>query len=290
MKRFRGHVVAALALIPCASCARDGFIAPAGPISSQQLWHFGYIVGFVSIVVVPVFLFLPWVLWKYRLSSTDTEYRPDWTFSWIFEIAIWGVPVLIVAALSWQTWAMTHRLDPYRRIDARAAPPLRVQAIGYDWKWLFIYPDEGIATVNRLVVPQGRNVAFSLTADGPMMSFMVPRLGGQIYAMAGMTTQLHLVADREGHFTGLNTQYNGKGFARQRFQVTAMSPTAFDHWVTKAHAAPALDVEALGRLSRPSVMKKPLVFGQIPQDLFRNVVAKYHHGHRVNASDAEASR
>lgn len=281
MRRLSRCATALIALLPGVAFAKGGLFAPAGPVASQQLWHFGYITALVSIVVVPVFLFLPWVLWRYRLGQTDSEYRPDWTFSWTFEIAIWGIPVLIVAALSWQTWAMTHALDPYRPVETGATKPLRVQAIGYEWKWLFIYPDQGIATVDRLVVPQGRDIAFSLTADGPMMSFMVPRLGGQIYAMAGMTTQLHLVARREGRFDGLNTQYNGKGFAQQRFEVDALSEAAFADWITKAHAAPPLNGAVLESLSHPSVIGSPLVFGKVPSRTFDGVLAKYHDGRQA---------
>ena len=154
---------------------------------------------------------------------------------------------------------------------------MEVQVVGLDWKFLFIYPDQGVASVNELVVPAGREIAFTITADGPMMSFMVPRLGGQIYAMAGMETQLHLVAGEEGDFRGLNTQFNGRHFHEQKFVLRAVDEARFEAWLERVRRAPALDGERYAALARPSVVPRPLAFGRTAPDLFEAIVGKYHH-------------
>jgi len=281
MRRVLAPALAPLLLLPGCRAAPDGVIAPAGPVAAAQFDHLLFILALVLIVVVPVFLFLPWVLWRYRFGRKDAPYRPDWTFSRPLEFLIWGVPVVIVAVLAWQTWHQTHRLDPYRPLDGTA--PLRIQAVGLNWKWLFIYPEQDIATVNELVIPQGRDLALQLTADGPMMSFMIPRLGGQIYAMAGMTTQMHLAADREGTFSGLNTQYNGPGFAQQRFRVRSVSEAEFAAWSAQARSRPPLGHAALAQLADPSTVGAPIVFGSVEPGLFQSVVAKYHTGKQAPA-------
>ncbi|QWC56726.1 cytochrome ubiquinol oxidase subunit II [Erythrobacter sp. 3-20A1M] len=271
-----------IALTGCAQVHSGGMLDPAGPVAQVQRDHFLIVVALVAIVIVPVFLALPWILWRYRLSRKSTDYKPDWDFDRRIEWVIWGVPVLVVAVLAAVLWINVHRIDPYRPLALQGvpqgAPPLPVQAVGLDWKWLFIYPEQGIATVDELVVPAGRDIAFDLTADGPMMSFYVPRLGGQIYAMAGMRTQLHLAADAPGGFRGLNTQYNGVDFHRQSFRVRALPPREFAAWAARARSAPPLDVARYAKLVEPSVTARPLVFGRVEPDLFAKVIGKYEGG------------
>lgn len=272
---FIALLVSPLALSGC-SWSNDGLLGASGPIAELQRDHLLSITGIALVVVLPVLICLPIILWRYRFGRKDSEYRPDWNFAWGWEAAIWGVPVVIVAILSWNLWHQTHRLDPYHRLD-KARPPLHVQVIGMDWKWLFLYPEQGVASVNELVVPAGREVAFTLTADGPMMSFMVPRLGGQIYAMAGMETKMHLAADKPGSYRGLNTQYNGENFHAQKFILRAVSSREYNQWLSRAKTAPGLSEAGYARLARPSVIDEPMLFGSSPDRLFDRVIAKFHH-------------
>ena len=190
-----------------------GVVNHAGPVAAEQ-WHLYLIVGAVLVFVAgPVLLLVPLIAWHYRLSNKGDAYRPDWGFSWPLEILVWIPPIGIVIGLAFLLWSATHRLDPYRPLTA-AQPPVEVQVVALDWKWLFIYPDEGVATVNQLVIPVGRPVHLSLTSGTVMQSLLIPQLAGQIYAMAGMKTQLNLAASRAGVFRGQNTQFNGRGWRR----------------------------------------------------------------------------
>lgn len=281
MKRIGANFRAAtgvLLIFAISSCAwpEQGFFAAAGPLAEIQRWHFLFVTGLVAIVILPLFVALPIVLWRYRLKGGAGVYRPEWDFDWRYEVLIWGLPVVIVAILGIVLWQKAHQIDPYARIDPAGPPPIPVQAVALDWKWLFIYPQQGIASVNELVVPAGREVALTLTADGPMASMLVPRVGGQIYAMAGMETRLHLLAQQPGDYRGLNTQYTGQGFDRQHFTYRALSPQAYTAWMASARQAPPLDTAAYTRLSQPSSQSAPELFGKSPPGLFDAIVEKYH--------------
>lgn len=269
---------AALLTLALGGCARPdiGIISPAGKIASAEFHHMILVALVVMIVIVPLFVGLPWVMWRYRWGSKNAPYRPDWSFSWPLEILIWGVPVLIVGFLGWKLWDHTHQLDPYRSLGGK---PVQVEVVGLDWKWLFIYPQQGIATVNELVIPQHRDISLRLTADGPMMSFIVPRLAGQIYAMGGMVTQLHLEADKTGNFYGRNTQYDGNGFAKQRFVVKSVDARGFRDWVAGAKGKPPLSLAAYDKLAQASVARKASVYGSVTPDLFARIIAKYNPSH-----------
>lgn len=260
-----------------ADCSGSGhsLLSPAGLIAQIQQDHLIQTVLIVSVVIVPVFIALPILLWRYRLARQNA-YSPEWRFAWAPEFVIWGVPVVIVGFLGFSLWHTLHRIDPYRPLGTGTEPPLHVQVVGLDWKFLFIYPGEGIASVNELVIPAGRQIAFDITADGPMMSFMVPRLGGQIYAMAGMRTKLHLIADAPGSYRGLNTQYNGQNFARQKFELKAVGPDEYRQWVRSSRNGPALDMARYAALAKPSVIDRPLRFGRVDDGLFGSIVAAYH--------------
>ena len=266
----------ALLLSGCAQWPQEGLFAAAGPAAAFQREQFFVVTALVALVIVPLFIALPWVLWRFRLRGGKGPYRPDWAFSRLMEVLIWGLPVLIVAALGVILWHSARKADPYRPIAVSAQPPLHVQAVALDWKWLFIYPQEQVASVGRLVVPAGREVTLSLTADGPMASLLVPRLGGQIYAMAGMTTRLHLASGPAGDYRGMNTQYTGKGFDRQRFTYSAVGPAQFSAWLASARAAPALNADTYDRLAQPSVPDRPILFSAPQSGLFLQIVAKYH--------------
>lgn len=228
------------------------------------------------IVVVPVLAGTPWLLWRYRRRRGNrADYRPGWTFSWPLELLAWGVPIVIVAVLGVLVWTRSHQLDPYRPLPS-GQTPLTVQVVGLDWKWLFIYPAQHIATVDQLALPAGRPVHLELTSDTVMLSLLIPRLAGQIYAMAGMKTQQWLQADTPGRFTGENTQYNGRGFQDQRFHAIAMRPAQFRRWVnTVSRTGTPLDCRRYRQLARASEVDAPRFYRDPAPGLFDWVIAKY---------------
>lgn len=254
----------------CRLLCAPTFLHGAGPSAAQTAQLFWIVLGAMLIVVVPVLVLTPIIAWRYRLRGTAT-YTPGWDSSRLLEGVVWGVPVLIVLTLSVVLWSATHRLDPYRPIAA-AQPPLDVDVVGMDWKWLFLYPQARVASINVVVVPVGRPLRLHLTSATVMQSFLVPELGGQIYAMAGMTTQLNLLATRSGAFAGQNTQFNGPGFPRQRFRVLAVSPAAFDRFVARAKTAPRLDPLRTAIIARQSTFERPRLFSDVPPDLFRTIL------------------
>ena len=201
-------------------------------------------------VALPVFVVTPWFAWRYRYGAKSSRYTPKWEFHGLLEIACWGGPMVIVALLGALLWRSTHALDPYKPL-ASSQPALRVQVIGYDWKWLFIYPDEGVASIGELAFPAGRQLAMQLTSATVMQSLLIPSLGSQIYAMGGMVTQLHLEAAKPGRFMGENTMYNGNGFSQEKFTAVAMTPHEFQAWVRKVRASGVLmNAAALAAISK----------------------------------------
>lgn len=275
----RGRPLAALlaaAAFSLPGCTlRHSFLNPAGPIASAEKHLFMYVVLLMLIVIVPVFVFTPFVAWYYWRKRNRGAYRPQWAFSWPLEILAWGVPFLIVIFIGVKVWIKAHTLDPYRTITS-SLPPLEVEVVGLDWKWLFIYPEQGIATVNVLAVPSGRPVHLWLTSDTVLLSLLIPRLVGQVYAMPGMTTQLNFEASHPGRYLGENTQYNGQGFVHQRFTTLALPSPGFGAWVQQVRAQGGkLDQAAYGRLARRDVQKAPLYFSEVPSHFFGSVVGRY---------------
>ena len=246
----------------------------AGPIAASQ-WHLYVIVGIVlAFVAGPVLLLTPLIAWHYRLSNKHSAFRPKWNFSWTLEGFIWIPPIGIVIGLSFVLWHYTHTLDPYRPIVSNQ-PVLEVQAVALDWKWLIIYPDQRIAAVDQMVIPVGRPVHISLTSGTVMQSLLIPQLAGQIYAMAGMTTQLNLAASRPGVYRGENTQYNGAGFQNEKLDVIALSAADYDHWVARVSAsAHPLNTTTLAELFRRSSQPQPILYSSIPQHLFQRILAQ----------------
>jgi cytochrome o ubiquinol oxidase subunit 2 len=265
-------VLALPLLLGGCAALRLGVVNHAGPVAAGQ-WHLYLIVAVVLIfVAAPVLLLVPLIAWHYRLSNKGDAYRPDWGFSWPLELLIWVPPTGIVIGLAFLLWSTTHRLDPYRPLAGRQ-PPIEVQVVALDWKWLFIYPDARVASVNRLVIPVGRPVHLSLTSGTVMQSFQIPQLAGQIYAMAGMRTQLNFAASRTGVFRGQNTQYNGRGFQDQKFDVIATPPAAYRRWLERARTgARPFDRTARAQLIASSIVPAPQLFSTIPPDLFGSML------------------
>jgi cytochrome o ubiquinol oxidase subunit II len=286
--RWAGLATSFLLLSGCAD-RRQSFLTPDGPVAILQ-YHYLWLITLITLIVVaPVIIGVPVLAWRYRYSNTNARYAPHWDFSATLEWLMWAVPAAIVIVLSVFVWNYTHQLDPYRAI-ASDKPPLRVQVVGLDWKWLFIYPDYHIATVGELAFPQDRPVSMTLTTDTVMQSFMIPALGGQIYAMPGMVTKLNLAANHTGDFEGMNSQYNGDGFHAQHFQAVAMTPQDFSRWVKDAQQnGAALDAanykilserstpeQVRARLGNLSMPKRVTFFNNAAPDVFMNIVMRYH--------------
>ena len=247
---------------------------PKGPITLIERDLLFTAFGLMLIVVIPVFLMAFVFVWFYRPASKHDVYKPDWGYSVWMDGLVWLVPAAIVIAIGTLVWEYTHRLDPYRNIDS-AERPLEVQVVAQDWKWLFLYPEQGVAVVNELAFPSARPLSLRITSDTVMNSLLIPALGGQIYAMAGMETRLHLLADEPGRFAGRNMQYSGDGFANQYFEAIAMSDQDFEAWVAKARQSPdSLDAAAYEQLAKPSELHPVTYYAAFEPDLFARIIAK----------------
>ncbi len=233
------------------------------------------------LIIVPVIALTILFAWRYRASNTKATYTPDWDHSTQLELVIWGAPLLIIIALGLVTWISTHTLDPYqplRRLDAErdlpaGVQPLEVEVVALDWKWLFIYPEQGIATVNDLAAPVDRPIRFHITASTVMNSFYIPALAGQIYAMPGMQTTLSAVINKAGDYDGMSANYSGGGFSNMRFKFHGVDQAGFNAWVAQAKASPlALDRPAYLALEQPSKKVPVQRFGTVTEKLFDAVV------------------
>ena len=274
-----------------AHAAAITFIVPHGPVAEVQR---GYLIDFcllLTIVVLPVLVATPWFAWRYRYGNASRPYRPWWSFSWPLEIIVWGIPFGVVVVLAVWLWRGAHALDPYAPI-ASAKPSLQVDVVGYDWKWLFIYPTLHIASLGEFALPDDRPVSMRLTTETVMQSFFIPALGSQIYAMAGMVTRLHLKANGTGPLRGENTQYNGKGFHEQKFTAVAMTPDDFSTWVKKVRVQGlpmtpktynTIRQETTLHQTRKTLNAKPakydaVYFNNVSPNLFKNIVQSFHGG------------
>ena len=227
------------------------------------------------LVVVPVIVMTFLFAWKYRASNKNAVYTPKWSHSTKIEVAVWTIPVLIIIALGYITYKSTHSLDPYRPIESDVKP-VTIEVVALDWKWLFIYPEQGIATVNKIVFPAHTPVNFRITSDAVMNSFFIPGLGGQIYAMAGMTTKLHLIADRNAEMDGISANYSGAGFTGMKFKAIATSQEDFDAWVSEVKKAPKqLEAAEYAALAKPSQNNPVELYSSVTPNLFQTIVDKY---------------
>ncbi len=229
------------------------------------------------IVIIPVLGLLFFFAWKYRApknGESGARYEPEWEHSVLDEVVWWAVPIEIVLVLAALTWISTHKLDP-RKPLASNVPPLTIEVVALPWKWLFIYPAQGIATVNYLEIPTDTPINFAITADAPMNSFWIPALGGQIYAMTGMTNPLSLIANEPGTYQGLSANYSGQGFADMRFAVQAVSTQSFEEWVASTSAsASTLSTQAYQLLAAAGTTT-PATFAHTDSGLFDAILSKY---------------
>jgi cytochrome o ubiquinol oxidase subunit 2 len=256
-------------------CSSIVLFDPRGPIGDAQRFIILTATALMLIVVIPVFIMFLLFTRRYRASNTEAAYTPKWTYSKKIDLVIWLVPVAIVMALAILAWVETHRLDPYKPIYP-SIKPTRIEAVSLDWKWLFIYPDQHIAAVNQLVFPVKVPVSFRITSDTVMTSFFIPQLGSQIYAMAGMQTLLHLMADEPGVYFGQNQQFSGRGFADMNFKAIALSREEFEAWVQKAKQSPdTLDQARFEALRKPSAGYPVTYFSSVKPGLFDSIIRKY---------------
>jgi cytochrome o ubiquinol oxidase subunit II len=257
-------------------CA-GGVLQPKGPIGAAGAKILLNAVGIMSVIVVPTIVALVVIGWWFRASNTRARYQPSFVYSGRLEIIVWSIPILVIMFLSGLTWIGSHQLDPYEPIAAKANdPPLEVQVVSLDWKWLFIYPQQRIAGVNELVIPVGTPVHFFLTSATVMNQFFVPQLGSMIATMNGMQTQLWLAADHPGDFYGLSAQYSGDGFSGMNFTVRAVTQDDFPRWVaaTQKQSGPVLDRNGYFDLLRESCNVKPFTYSSADPNLFHAVVTQ----------------
>ena len=267
---LRWPAVGAAVLV--ASCQPAGILDPQGPVASAERLLLINSTAIMLVVVVPVVLATLAVAWWYRSANPRASRGSDESYEGRIEFVIWSIPALIVILLGGVIWIGSHQLDPRAPIPADAKP-LRVDVVALDWKWLFIYPDQGIAAVNQLVVPVGTPIDFRLTSATVMNSFFIPQLGSQIYTMGGMTTHLNLLADRPGEYPGFSANFSGDGFAEMRFLAKAVPAGNFDAWVAQARgAASALDDAGYAQLAKPSIGVPPGTYRSVEPNLFERII------------------
>lgn len=256
-------------------------MSPSGDIAMQQRDLIVVATVLMLLIVLPVMALTAWFAWHYRASNTRAEYDPEWNHSTQLELWIWSAPLLIIIALGAVTWISTHTLDPFRKLDriaeGRPVPqdvkPLKVQVVALDWKWLFIYPEHGVASVNEMAAPVDVPIEFEITSSTVMNAFYVPALAGMIYAMPAMKTQLHAVINRPGDYEGFSANYSGEGFSHMRFRFKGMDGAGFDAWVANLRDNPAeLGRDAYLALEKPSSREPVRHYGRVMAGLFDAVV------------------
>ncbi|MFA6916106.1 MAG: ubiquinol oxidase subunit II [Parachlamydiales bacterium] len=245
---------------------------PKGIIALKEKKLMLIATALMLIVVIPVFILTVYVAWKYRAGNTKAEYDPNWNHSILAETVWWGFPFIIIAILSVYAYESSHELDPYRPLQSETKP-LRIQVVALQWKWLFIYPEQNVATVNFIQFPEKTPINFEISADAPMNSFWIPQLGGQVYAMPGMTTKLHLIADEQGLFSGYSANISGVGFAGMTFKAQASSEEDFNKWVADVKkSTEKLNVDSYKNLAEPSKNNPVASFVLDKPDLFEWIV------------------
>ena len=261
---------------------------PQGPVGMHEKDLLLFTLILSVVVVIPVFLMLGFFAWRYREGNQKAAYTPDVEGNRWLEALWWGIPILIIGVLSVVTWVSTHELDPYKPLKSDVKP-LTVQVVALQWRWLFIYPEQEMATINELVIPAGTPVNFSVTADAPMSAFWIPSLGTQVYAMSGMTAKLSLMADNSGTFFGTNSNINGEGYSDMKFKVTALANRKdFDAWernfkAKKTHEhVDSTEYETLAKPSRDTSIK---ILHLHNDDLYTEIINKYAHGSAMSHGD-----
>lgn len=281
---FQNWLRLAILLAGCllvSGCDEFMLFDPKGPVAEQQQWLIIVSFAIMLIVVIPVLIMSVWFPYKYRSGNTKEEYLPNWEHSNKIELVVWTVPILIITALGILTYITSHSLDPRKPIESDQ-PTMVVQVVAMDWKWLFIYPEYGIATVNEMAMVVDQPVEFLITSDATMNSFFIPNLGSMIYAMSGMENRLHLMASEAGTYKGMSTNYSGFGFSGMKFNAIASDKMQFDAWVTKVKDSPkVLTDDVFKALQVKSRDVKPLFFNNPNPLLFSDIIEHYTGGLNV---------
>ena len=293
-RKAKRLALAVAPVLPLAACNR-GIFDPVGPVAAQEKQLLINSTAIMLAIIIPTMIATIAFAWWFRRSNTKAQYRPDWEYSGAIEMVVWAIPALTIMLLGGIAWIGSHDLDPGKALPSKS-PPLRIDVVSLDWKWLFIYPDQGIATVNQLVVPAGTPVSFRLTSATVGNSFFVPQMGTMIYTMPRMTTRLNLEADKPGVYNGLSSHFSGDGFPGMQFEVQALPADQFAMWAQGAHgSALKLDAPGYAQLSKPSSYVKPITYGAVVPGLYdaivanrtaRNPVAPPQHNRPVNGTKA----
>jgi cytochrome o ubiquinol oxidase subunit 2 len=263
--------IAALPALALGGCAQN-ILRPQGPVGANNAIILLDAVAIMLAIVVPTIIGVLAFAWWFRASNSRARYQPDFVYSGRIEIIVWAIPLLVILFLGGVIWIGAHELDPFEAIPSQGKST-QVRVVSLDWKWLFIYPDQGVASVNELVVPAGVPVHFALTSATVMNMFFVPQLGSMIATMPGMTTQLYLAADHPGEFYGESAQFSGDGFSGMHFTMRAVAPDAFTQWVDAAKkSGPPLDRAAYGSLSQQSQDVAPFTYRSVDPRLFDAIV------------------
>jgi cytochrome o ubiquinol oxidase subunit II len=250
-------------------------LEPRGLVGQKERSLMFFALLLSLLVVVPVFTMTFMIAWKYREGNTKAKYTPDFDHSRIAETIWWTGPLILVIILSVVAWRSSHELDPFKSL-ASTTEPLTIQVVALDWKWLFIYPKQDIATLNYVQFPKDTPVNFEITADAPMNSFWIPQLGGQIYAMPGMSTRLHLMANQTGSYTGSSANISGEGFAGMHFLAKSTSQADFNVWAQAIHRTPnTLSQEVYDQLAQPSTNTGVAYYSPIKTNLYGTILMKF---------------
>lgn len=250
-----------------------GILDPVGPVGQAEKTILINSTAIMLAIIIPTMIATVAIAWWYRRGNKRATYLPEWEYSGAVEMVVWGIPLLTIMLLGGIAWIGSHALEPSKPL-ASSKPPLRVEVVSLDWKWLFIYPDQGIATVNQLVVPAGTPVSYRLTSATVWNVFFVPQFGTMIYTMPRMTTQLNLQADRQGVYDGLSAHFSGNGFPGMEFKAQVLPADQFAMWAQGAHGQGGpLDAASYAELSKPSSYVRPMTYGAVAPGLFDAIVA-----------------
>lgn len=273
MIKIRHFLLLALTLL--LSGCKFAILDPKGVIAASEKHLFIVAMLLMLTVVIPVVFLSLYIPWKYRASNKEAEYAPNWSHSNLLEFFMWSIPCVIIVILAVITWYSTHQLDPYKPLNVKKKPII-VEAIALNWKWLFIYPESHIATVNYLQIPVDQPVRFLITSDAPMNSLEIPQLAGQIYAMTGMQTKLNIMATSKGTYTGLSTNFSGDGFSGMRFKVKVSSEADFKEWVAEVKQSQEhLTMAEYNKLTKNSINNPVEYFSTLKPGIFRMAIMKY---------------
>tara|TARA_R110000772_G_scaffold13210_2_gene39431 strand:+ start:8850 stop:9764 length:915 start_codon:yes stop_codon:yes gene_type:complete len=273
--RKLGYSALTASLLLLSGC-EGGVLDPKGQVGIDEKYLIVVATVLMLLVVIPVIGMTLYFAWRYREGREQEIYDPKWAHSTKIEVVVWLIPIVIIAILGTLTWYSTQKLDPYKALE-HDHKPITIQVVSLNWKWLFIYPEQGIATVNEVVFPKDVPVEFKITSDTTMNSFFIPQLGSQIYSMAGMTTRVNLIANEAGQFDGISANYSGAGFTGMKFNAIAKpSEQAFDEWVLAVKHSPAiLTDERYAQLALPSENNPVDYFGSVESELFNHVVMQF---------------